>query len=95
MRHIGVVARILHDRRQGATRHEFGLRQSEGGRLATGQADRHRIGEGAMTQRGIGGLGRRRGTGAGGPAAPQGLALIHAYLGSAAARRAPCPAVRP
>ena len=77
MRDVRIVARILDDASPGKVLARFfqGKRESRG--LALGQADRHGVWEIAGQERSEGGLGRRRRTCAGGPAASQrGLFLV-------------------
>ena len=72
MRHVGVVAGVLDDRRPWPHRRPSSpLGQREAGRAAARQADGHRVGEAQPGQRAEGGLDRRRGAGTRGPAAPQ------------------------
>ncbi len=65
------------------SRFPAGDRQREAWPLAMGQRHFDRIGERAGEQRGIGGLGRRRGAGAGGPAAAK-RRVLHGHLPSVA-----------
>ena len=71
MGHIGVVPGILDDAGAGQPLAQFGERQRKARRLAARQPDRHRIGKAPGQQPGKGGARRRRGAGAGRPAAPQ------------------------
>ncbi len=71
MGHVGVVAGVLDHAGGGLPGAQPALGQVEARLLAARQADRHRIGNAAGQQPDIGGLGRRRGAGPGGPAAAQ------------------------
>ncbi len=75
VRHVGVVAGVLHHaRRRGAIAACRGG-EGEGGTAAARQGHLDRIGKGARQQRRVGRLGGCRGAGAGGPAAAEGACV--------------------
>ena len=76
MGHIRVIAGILDDARRGLVGRQGLAGQGKARPVALGQQDLDRIGKLARQQRPIGGLGRRRGAGAGGPAPAQGPARL-------------------
>jgi hypothetical protein len=87
VRHVGVVARVLHHGGHGLTVRQRGLGQCERGPVALRQRDLHRVRELAGAQRGAGGLGRRGRAGAGRPAPAQRGALgTHAVTLSRSSR---------
>jgi hypothetical protein len=68
MGHVGIIAGILDDTGRRRVRVATARRQREGHPFAARQRDFDRVGKFAGQQRRIGGLGGRRGAGAGGPA---------------------------
>ena len=66
--HVRVVTGILDDPGCCPARRQPFKRQGKGRLLAAGQRDGHRVGKVPGQQRGVGGFGRSRGAGAGGPA---------------------------
>ena len=72
MRHVGVVAGVLHHARRRRAVSLGGSGESESRTAAAGQRHLDRIGKGSRQQRRVSRLGGCRGAGAGGPTAAEG-----------------------
>ncbi len=84
VRYVRVVAGVLHHACGRAAGSQAGFRQREGGVAAARQGDLDGIGERAAVERHAGGLGRRGGAGARGPATAKRTLILHGifYIGT-------------